>query len=64
MRVVSIHACAQIETRRVEVARGKTHHEQGPDGVVKEDDRSGHEHGETDDFVQLQIRDRVSRATT
>jgi hypothetical protein len=27
-------------------------HEKSPDSVVGEDDGSGHEHGETDDFVQ------------
>jgi hypothetical protein len=31
-----------------------TDHKKSPDGVVGKDDRSGHEHGETDDFVQLQ----------
>ena len=30
-----------------------THHQQGPDGVVEEDDRRGHEHGEADEFVEL-----------
>lgn len=30
-----------------------TYHEKGPDGVVEEDDRCSHEHGETDEPVQL-----------
>lgn len=31
----------------------RTYHQQGPDGVVQEDDRGGHEHGEADEFVEL-----------
>lgn len=37
-----------------------TYHEKCPDGVVGEDDGSGHEHGETDNFVQLHGEHQVS----
>lgn len=30
-----------------------TYHEQGPDGVVCEDDRGSHEHGEADESSAL-----------
>jgi hypothetical protein len=29
------------------------YHQEGPDGVVEEDHRGGHEHGEADEFVEL-----------
>lgn len=29
------------------------YHEEGPDGVVEEDDGGGHQHGETDELVEL-----------
>lgn len=29
------------------------YHEQGPEGVVEEDDRGGHEHGDAHEFVKL-----------
>jgi hypothetical protein len=32
------------------------YHEESPDGVVEEDDGGGHEHGEADEFVELQER--------
>lgn len=32
---------------------GKFYHQQCPDGVVEEDDGSGHEHGEAHEFVEL-----------
>jgi hypothetical protein len=34
-----------------------TYHSQCPDGVVQEDDGGHHEHGEANDFVELQARD-------
>ena len=33
---------------------GWAHHKQGPDGVVEEDDSGHHEHGEADEFVELE----------
>lgn len=33
--------------------KGGTYHSQRPDGVVEEDDRGGHQHGETNEFVKL-----------
>jgi hypothetical protein len=34
-------------------SRQWAYHQQGPDGVVEEDDGRGHEHGEADEFVEL-----------
>lgn len=33
-----------------------SYHEEGPDGVVEEDDGGGHKHGETDELVELGSR--------
>lgn len=33
--------------------RAHSYHEEGPDGVVEEDDGGGHQHGETDELVEL-----------
>lgn len=30
-----------------------SYHEEGPDGVVEEDDGGSHKHGETDELVEL-----------
>lgn len=30
-----------------------SYHEEGPDGVVEENDGGGHQHGETDELVEL-----------
>lgn len=30
------------------------YHEEGPDCVVEEDDGGGHEHGEADEFIELE----------
>lgn len=31
----------------------RSYHEEGPDGVVEEDDGGGHQHGEADELVEL-----------
>lgn len=31
----------------------QTYHKQGPEGVVEEDDRGGHKHGDAHEFVKL-----------
>lgn len=38
-----------------------TYHEQSPEGVVEEDDRGSHEHGDAYEFVKLCARRCVSR---
>ena len=36
---------------------GLSYHEEGPDCVVEEDDGGGHEHGEADEFIELDERE-------
>lgn len=38
---------------RRNIGRERSYHEEGPDGVVEEDDGGGHQHGETDELVEL-----------
>lgn len=40
--------------------RERSYHEEGPDGVVEEDDGGGHQHGETDELVEL-LREGVGQ---
>lgn len=58
----SSYNCARIGSRSVSffgsvprwIGRERfSYHEEGPDGVVEEDDGGGHQHGETDELVEL-----------
>jgi len=49
---LAFHTVVRLETRSLK-EKG-LYHGQRPDGVVEEDDRGGHEHGEADEFVELE----------
>ena len=38
------------------------YHKQGPEGVVEEDDRGGHKHGDAHEFVKLRTWERATLA--